>query len=179
MKASLSLFGLAVMLGSTTLAAPAVAEEGVAGPDEMVQADEAVMEEVVVLGRLKSEAQALMQDRIEDGAVVDNLDSDSIARMGDSTVAATLRRVSGLTLVNDKFVYIRGLGERYSSTSLNGAYIPSPDLTRNVVPLDLFPASIVSSLSIQKSFSPDISANFAGGSVNIVTNPFPDEGFNF
>lgn len=179
MKASLSLFGLAVMLGSTTLAAPAVAEEGVAGPDEMVQADEAVMEEVVVLGRLQSEAQALMQDRIEDGAVVDNLDSDSIARMGDSTVAATLRRVSGLTLVNDKFVYIRGLGERYSSTSLNGAYIPSPDLTRNVVPLDLFPASIVSSLSIQKSFSPDISANFAGGSVNIVTNPFPDEGFNF
>ncbi len=149
------------------------------GQADIVQAENNVIEEVVVLGRLQSAAQSLLQDRIEDDALIDSLEAESISRMGDSTVAATLRRVSGLTLVNDKFVYVRGLGERYSSTSLNGAFVPSPDLTRNVVPLDLFPSAIVSSLSVQKTFSPDISANFGGGAVDIVTTPFPDKGSNF
>ena len=76
-------------------------------PAEMAQADGNVMEETVVLGRLQSAAQSLLQDRIEDDALVDSLDSETISRMGDSTVAASLRRVSGLTLVNDKFVYVR------------------------------------------------------------------------
>jgi TonB-dependent receptor len=159
----------------------AIAEEAdlESGQADIVQAENNVIEEVVVLGRLQSAAQSLLQDRIEDDALTDSLEAESISRMGDSTVAATLRRVSGLTLVNDKFVYVRGLGERYSSTSLNGAFVPSPDLTRNVVPLDLFPSAIVSSLAVQKTFSPDISANFGGGAVDIVTTPFPDKGTNF
>ena len=154
-------------------------EESPGEPAEMARADGNVMEETVVLGRLQSAAQSLLQDRIEDDALVDSLDSETISRMGDSTVAASLRRVSGLTLVGDKFVYVRGLGERYSSTSLNGAFIPSPDLTRNVIPLDVFPSAIVSSLAVQKTFTPDISANYAGGAVDIVTTSFPDKGFNF
>ena len=162
-----------VLVASMSLAQDAVPQ------DEVAQADPGAIEETVVLGRLQSAAQSLLQDRIEDESVVDVLDADAISRMGDSTVAASLRRVSGLTLVNDKFVYIRGLGERYSSTTLNGAFIPSPDLTRNVVPLDLFPSAIVSSLQVQKSFSADVSANFAGGLVDIATNPFPDKGLNF
>lgn len=155
------------------------AEESQSEPAEMARADGNVMEETVVLGRLQSAAQSLLQDRLEDDALVDSLDSETISRMGDSSVAASLRRVSGLTLVNDKFVYVRGLGERYSSTSLNGAFIPSPDLTRNVIPLDVFPSAIVSSLAVQKTFAPDISANYAGGAVDITTTPFPDKGFNF
>ena len=103
-----------------------------------------------MIGRFYSASQALLQERIDDDSVRDVLDADSISRMGDSTVAASLRRIPGLTLVNDKFVYVRGLGERYSSTTLNGAYIPSPDLTRNVIPLDIFPSSVVSGLSVQK-----------------------------
>lgn len=155
------------------------AEESQSEPAEMARADGNVMEETVVLGRLQSAAQSLLQDRLEDDALVDSLDSETISRMGDSSVAASLRRVSGLTLVSDKFVYVRGLGERYSSTSLNGAFIPSPDLTRNVIPLDVFPSAIVSSLAVQKTFAPDISANYAGGAVDITTTPFPDKGFNF
>ena len=120
-----------------------------------------------------------MLERQEDEAIVDTLDSDSISRMGDSTVAAALRRVTGLSLIDNKFIYVRGLGERYSATTLNGAFIPSPDSSRNVVPLDLFPSSVVDSLAVQKTFTPDISANFAGGLVDIRTTPFPDKGFNF
>lgn len=169
----------ATVMALSALSTYANAEELAGGPEEMARADSDVIEEVVVLGRMQSAAQSLLQDRIEDDALVDSLDSETMSRMGDSTVAATLRRVSGLTLVGGKFVYVRGLGERYSSTSLNGAYIPSPDLTRNVIPLDVFPSAIVSSLVVQKTFSPDISANYAGGAVDIVTTPFPDKDLNF
>ena len=87
------------------------------------------------------------------------------------------RRVTGLTLKDGKFIYVRGLGERYSSTSLNGAIVPSPDPTRNVVPLDMFPASIIESLSVQKSASADRPAAFGGGHVDILTLSTPVEPF--
>jgi len=132
------------------------------------------IEEVVVTGRFISSSQQLINERMNDAFATDLLGADTISRLGDSTVAAALRRVPGLTLVQDKFIYIRGLGERYSSTTLNGAQIPSPDLTRNVIPLNVFPTSIVESLRVQKSYSPAISANFGGGAVDIRTKGIPD-----
>ncbi|HSN52718.1 MAG TPA: TonB-dependent receptor [Woeseiaceae bacterium] len=132
------------------------------------------IEEVVVTGRFISSSQQLMNERMNDAFATDLLGADTISRLGDSTVAAALRRVPGLSLVQDKFIYIRGLGERYSSTTLNGAQIPSPDLTRNVIPLNVFPTSIVESLRVQKSYSPAISANFGGGAVDIRTKGIPD-----
>ena len=83
-------------------------------PIGAVQAEEAnsdeVIEEQVVLGKFLGSAQALLLERQEDEAIVDTLDSDSISRMGDSTVAAALRRVTGLSLIDNKFIYVRGLG---------------------------------------------------------------------
>jgi outer membrane receptor protein involved in Fe transport len=132
------------------------------------------MEEVVVLGRLRSAAESLQDERMMEEVVTDVLGAEMISRLGDSTVALALRRVSGLSLVGDKFVYVRGLGERYSNTMLNGATVPSPDLTRNVIPLDVFPTAIVESLRVQKSYSADMPANFGGGSVDIRTKGIPD-----
>ena len=111
---------------------------------------------------------------MNDEVVTDLLGADMINRIGDSTVAAALRRISGISLVNDKFVYVRGLGERYSSATLNGAVVPSPDLTRNVLPMDIFPTSIVEALEVQKSYSAEKHASFGGGSVNIRTKSIPD-----
>ena len=139
------------------------------------------MEEIVVQARLKSSAEELIGERMDDDVVMDFIDSEFISRVGDTTVAAALRRVAGLSLVNDKFVYVRGLGERYSSTLLNGSTVPSPDLTRNVIPLDLFPTAIVESLAVQKAYSSDMPAAFGGGAVDIRTNSIPDQftwGFN-
>ena len=85
-----------------------------------------------------------------------------------------MRRVPGLTLVNDQFIYVRGLGERYSSVLLNGAQVPSPDLTRNVIPLDIFPTEIIQALSVQKGYSPEMPAAFGGGNVNIITRGIPN-----
>jgi len=143
-------------------------------PEPQIQNPEEAIEEVVVLGRFISSSQQLVNERMNDAFATDLLGSDTISRLGDSTVASALRRVPGLTLVQDKFVYIRGLGERYSTATLNGAQIPSPDLTRNVIPLDVFPTSVVESLKVQKSYDPSISANFGGGAVNIRTKGIPD-----
>ena len=132
------------------------------------------IEEVVVQARLLSGAEELAGERMVDEVISDIIGSDFISRVGDSTVANALQRVSGITLVGNKFVYVRGLGERYSSSVLNGATIPSPDLTRNVLPLDIFPTSIVESLSVQKSYSADRPASFGGGAIDIRTKSIPD-----
>jgi len=147
-------------------------EEGLAAPSPP-QEEEAI-EEVVVLGRFISSSQQLVNERMSDAFATDLLGADTISRLGDSTVASALRRVPGLTLVQDKFVYIRGLGERYSQTTLNGMVIPSPDLTRNVIPLDVFPTVVVESLRVQKAYSPELPANFGGGAVDIRTKGIPD-----
>ena len=135
----------------------------------------APLEEVIVEGRQQSAAQDVIEERLAQDVVADIVSSEQISRVGDSSVSLALRRLPAVTVVGDQYIYVRGLGERYSSTTLNGAYVPSPDLTRNVIPLDLFPAEIVESLSVQKGYSPDQPAAFGGGSVDIRTRGIPDE----
>ena len=147
--------------------------------EQVAEADEGLapvsdIEEVVVTGRFISSSQKLVNERMNDAFATDLLGAETISRLGDSTVAAALRRVPGLTLVQDKYIYIRGLGERYSQSTLNRAQIPSPDLTRNVIPLNVFPTSIVESLRVQKAWSADLPANFGGGAVDIRTKGIPD-----
>ena len=132
------------------------------------------IEEVVVIGKQLSSAKDLVQERMDKPVVIDYIGAEQIARVGDTTVAAALRRVPGLTLAQEKFVYVRGLGERYSSSLVNLAEVPSPDLTRNVLPLDLFPSSIVEALGVQKAYSPDMPAAFGGGNIDIQTRGVPD-----
>ena len=141
----------------------------------LAQEEEVELEEVVVVGRLKSSAQSLVQERVEQPFSADFLGFEMMSQAGDPNLAAALRRVPGLTVVDGKFVYVRGLGERYSSVTVNGASVPSPDLTRSVIPLDLFPTTIVDSIKIQKSPSPDQPAAFGGGAIDIRTKTIPDD----
>ena len=94
---------------------------------------------MVVTGRFLSAAESLVAERITVPFSADFLGADVIGRAGDPDIASALRRVPGLTVVDGKFVYVRGLGERYSSVTVNNAAVPSPELTRSVIPLDLFP----------------------------------------
>jgi TonB-dependent receptor len=137
--------------------------------------DAPVVEEMLILGRQQSAAQSIMSERLEQAFSADLLGSEQMTRTGDSNIAIALTRVTGVTLIDNKYVYVRSLGERYSSVTLNGANIPSPELTRNVLPLDLIPSSIVESLKVQKAYSPDLPAHFGGGGVDIRTKPVPDE----
>jgi TonB-dependent receptor len=165
-----ALLGLSIALLSATGAARAAEAEA----ENARPAQDLAIEEVVVTARQYNAAAQLTDERIVDDAVSDLLGSEAISRVGDSNVAVALQRVPGLSLVNGQFIYVRGLGERYSQTTVNGASVPSVDLSRNVVPLDLFPSFIVDSLSVQKSYSADRQASFGGGAIDIRTKRIPD-----
>lgn len=132
---------------------------------------------VVVAPHVSGSLGALIEIRKNASNVADVLGAEQISKAGDSDAAASLKRVTGLTLVDGKFIYIRGLGERYSQTLLNGSTLPSPDPTRRVVPLDMFPSGIIENLVIQKSYTPDLPGEFAGGAILLETKSIPDKFF--
>jgi len=110
-------------------------------------------------------------------AVVSVLSSQDIARTGEGNIAGALGRVTGLSVVGNGFVYVRGLGDRYSLALLNGSPLPSPEPLKRVVPLDLFPTNIVSSSLVQKSYSANFPGEFGGGVINLTTSAVPKESF--
>lgn len=109
--------------------------------------------------------------------VVSVLSSADIARTGEGNIAGSLQRVTGLSVVGGGFVYVRGLGDRYSLALLNGSPLPSPEPLKRVVPLDLFPSSLIDSTLVQKSYSANFPGEFGGGVINLTTKSTPREGF--
>ncbi len=138
-----------------------------------VELAEYVVLEPFIAGTLAS----IIEEQKTSSAVTTIIGAEQFSRSGDSDVASALQRASGLTLVGGQFIFIRGLGERFSSTLVNGAAVPSPDPTRRVVPLDLFPTNILESIMVQKSYSPDRPGEFAGGTLEMRTKGIPDEFF--
>ncbi len=96
-----------------------------------------------------------------------------ISKSPDSDAAQAVQRVSGVTVQDGKYVFVRGLGERYTTTSLNGARVPSPEPEKKVVPLDLFPSNLLETITTSKTFTPDQPGDFSGASVNLTTRSFP------
>lgn len=109
--------------------------------------------------------------------VVSVLSAEEIARTADGDIAGSLARVTGLSTVGGRFVFVRGLGDRYSSALLNGMPLPSPEPLRRTVPLDLFPSSVIGSATITKSYSASYPGEFGGGVINLTTRSIPDEPF--
>jgi TonB-dependent receptor len=105
--------------------------------------------------------------------VVSAITAEQIARSPDSDAAQAAQRVSGVSVQDGKYLQVRGLGERYTTASLNGARIPSPEPERKVVPLDMFPAGLLQDVTTSKTFTPDQPGDFAGANVNIRTREFP------
>lgn len=117
---------------------------------------------------------ALDQQRTATG-IVNAITREQIARSPDADAAAAVSRVSGVTVQDGKYVFVRGLGERYTTASLNGARIPSPEPERKVVPLDLFPTGLLQTVTTSKTFTPDLQGDFSGAQVDITTREFPAE----
>ncbi|MEM7055195.1 MAG: carboxypeptidase regulatory-like domain-containing protein, partial [Pseudomonadota bacterium] len=132
---------------------------------------------VVVEPFIEGSLTSVIEEQRQTASVANVLGAEQISRAGDSDVGGALSRVTGLTLVDGQFIYIRGLGERYSSTLVNGSNVPSPDPTRKVVPLDLFPTGVIRSILVQKGYSPNMPGDFGGGVVEIRTRGIPDEDF--
>ena len=109
--------------------------------------------------------------------VVSILTTEEIARTGEGDIAGALGRVTGLSVQGNGFVYVRGLGDRYSLALLNGLPLPSPQPLSRVVPLDIFPTSIVASSLVQKSYSANFPGEFGGGVINLTTRAIPEDSF--
>jgi len=105
------------------------------------------------------------------------LSSADIARTGEGDIAGALTRVTGLSVVGNGYVYVRGLGDRYSLALLNGSPLPSPEPLKRVVPLDIFPTSVIASSYVQKSYSANFPGEFGGGVINLTTKAIPREAF--
>lgn len=131
--------------------------------------------EVVIEGRaIRSSENTLRNTQRKAAVVMDGISSEQFSRSGDSDAAAALTRVTGISLEGSKYVYVRGLGDRYVKTVLNGAEVPGLDPNRNTVQMDLFPSNLLDNLMVSKTFTPDMPGSFSGGLVNITTKDFPD-----
>ncbi|MEN9392365.1 MAG: hypothetical protein RLZZ104_708, partial [Pseudomonadota bacterium] len=127
--------------------------------------------EIVVQGRRSQNVEKAAPQ------VVSVLSAADIARTGEGDIAGALGRVTGLSVVGNGYVYVRGLGDRYSLALLNGLPLPSPEPLRRVVPLDLFPTSLIASSLVQKSYSANFPGEFGGGVINLTTKAIPTESF--
>ncbi len=127
------------------------------------------VEEIVVQGAF------VPQEKRDTSEIANVLDLDDLERTGDANIALSLRRVTGISLVDGGFIYVRGLGERYSQTLLNGVSLPSVDPLQRVLPLDIFPNQLLSGVLVQKTYSPEYPLDFGGGLVALRTRTTPEE----
>ena len=141
----------------------------------MMPSDITLDEYVVTAPAVEGSLASTFTELRESNVIGDALSSEEFSKSGDSTAADALKRVTGITIVDGKFVYVRGLGERYSVVLLNDLHIPSPEPTKRVVPLDIFPSSVIQSMNIQKTWAADLPGTFAGGDVLIESKEIPKE----
>ena len=106
---------------------------------------------------------------------IDGISLDLVKRTGDPNVAAAMQRVTGVTVEDGKYVYVRGLGDRYSKSLLNGAELPGLDPNRNTVQMDIFPSNLIDNILVYKTFTPDLPGNFTGGLIDVRTKDFPNQ----
>ena len=141
-----------------------------------LQEDIALLDEVVITAEIiKKTESALLTVKRKSANLIDGISSASFRKIGDSDAASAVKRVPGVSIQDGKYVYVRGLGDRYTKTTLNGMDIPGLDPDRNSLQIDIFPTNIIDNLIVLKTFTADLSADFTGGIVNIERKDFPDK----
>ncbi len=134
------------------------------------------LEEVVVTGQAKRNTEtALLAAKRRSANLIDGISAAKFRKIGDSDAASSMKRVPGVSVSGGKYVFVRGLGDRYTKTLLNGVEIPGLDPDRNTLQMDIFPTNVLDNIIIKKTFTPDLPGDFSGGLVDIETKDFPSE----
>ncbi|TYP95575.1 TonB-dependent Receptor Plug Domain [Fodinibius salinus] len=134
------------------------------------------MEEVVVSAEsINISEAALLTKKKNSPNFLDGISSETITQTGASDAADALKKVTGVSIQGGKYVYVRGLGDRYTKTMLNSVEIPSLDPTKNSLQVDIFPTSLIQNMVINKTATAELPADFTGGIVNIETIDFPEK----
>ena len=139
---------------------------------EFVEMDEFIVQDILI--GTGTEA-ALLELRFETPTFMDSISAELMSRAGASDAAAALTLVSGATVEDGKFAVIRGLPDRYVSAQMNGVRLPTADEDKRAVELDQFPASVIESIQVSKTFTPDQQGEASGGAVNVQLKSVPDE----
>ena len=139
------------------------------------------LDEVVVstkgAGRIKESVSALLIQQKNAASVSDGISAEAIKRTPDKTTSDIMKRVSGASIQEDKFVIIRGLNDRYNAAFINNAPLPSSESDRKAFSFDVFPANMLDNLIIVKTATPDMPGEFAGGLIFINTKDIPAKSF--
>lgn len=132
--------------------------------------------EVVVTAEvIRTTEAALNTIKRQSAVIMDGISASRIKLIGDNTAVEAAKRVTGVTVEDGKYVYVRGLGDRYSKTTLNHMDIPGLDPDRNSLQMDIFPTNLIDNMLVSKNFTADMPADFTGGMMNVETKDFPEE----
>lgn len=163
---TLKINGINVLSGETYLT----------GSLQLVSEDNLKLDEVVIVAEVsKNTETALLTLKKKATRIIDGISSAKISQIGDGTAVEAAKRITGVSIEGGKYVYIRGLGDRYTKTTLNGLDIPGLDPDKNTIQMDIFPTDLVSNIIVTKSFTADEPADFTGGLLNIETKAFPEK----
>ena len=136
------------------------------------------LKEVVVRATYRQESVgALYAIQKNSASISDGISSELIRKSPDRSTSDVLKRVSGTTIQDNKFVVVRGLSDRYNSASLDGSPLPSTEPNRKAFSFDIVPANLVDNIIISKTATPDLAGDFAGGNIQILTKDIPDQNF--
>ena len=183
MKHSMTRTGLSIAISALMAAqaayaqgtqpAPQTTPETPAPPSASAEAGD----DASTLDAIEIRGEYIPQPMAETAEVAQFVTREDLQRTGDGDAAAALTRVAGITQAQGKFVYVRGLNERYSSALLNGSPLPSPETLQRVVPLDLFPSSVLAGITVQKTYSAKYPGEFGGGIIDLKSLAVPRENF--
>jgi len=145
--------------------------------NDILMADEASELETVTIAAsaIRTTESALMSVKRNAANLMDGISASSFRQIGDGDAASAVKRVTGVSIEGGKYIYVRGLGDRYTKTVLNGVDIPGLDPDRNSIQMDIFPTNVIDNIIVSKSFTAELPADFTGGVVDIETKDFPEE----
>jgi outer membrane receptor protein involved in Fe transport len=142
--------------------------------DVVLETKTTAVVEIIYDTRRQDSDVSILLERKNAPVVSDGLSAQSFRKVGDSDLSGAMKRVTGVTIQGGKNVFVRGLGDRYTITTLNGMMIPGLDPDGNAVQMDIFPTAVLENVSVYKTFSPNLYGDFTGGMVDVVTKKFPD-----
>lgn len=145
------------------------------GTVRLSEAVEELAEVVITAEAIRSSETALLTVKRKSANLLDGISAETFSRIGDSDAGGAIKRVPGVSIQGGQYVFVRGLGDRYVKTILDGIEVPGLDPDRNAIQIDIFPTNIIGNIVVYKTFTPDLSADFVGGTVNIETREFPEE----
>ena len=140
--------------------------------------DDQQLDEVTVVAKKNLENErALMMERQKSSVAIENIGAKEMSAKGISNVEEGVKKITGVSIASAGQIIVRGLGDRYSTTTLNGLPIASPNPDNKLIPLDLFPTSTVKNITVSKVYEANAFADYSGAHIDIGTKEQTGEDF--